>query len=524
MALIALSRHFYILTDHKPLTYALASKPERYSPRQSRHLDFISQFTSDIRHIRGSDNTVADALSRFPISAVHLSDSLPAMDFQAMAVAQAEDTDIQSLCDDSSLKLQRVPLTLSDGVTLLCDVSTGVQRPVVPTDFRRPVFDVLHSLSHPGIRATQRLVTQHFVWPGVNKDVRRWARACLQCQRAKVHQHTRTAPGTFTTPDVRFEHVHVDLVGPLPPCHGYVYLLTCVDRFTRWPEVVPIPDGTAATVAQAFVTTWVARFGTPAIVTTDRGGQFESHLWQAFTRLLGTKHIRTTAYHPCANGLVERLHRQLKGAIKGHPHQEHWVDVLPLVLLGIRTSLKEDLGCTMSELVYGTTLRLPGSFFSSPAGDSTSDPSSYVVSLRNRMQALKAVPPRTPSQTHAATSDRLSQSNYVFVRHDAVRKPLQPPYDGPFKVLERCAKYFTLDINGRHDTVSIDRLKPAHLDSTCNPTDAVPDSAVPPPSISTPPSPIPVAEPWSSMPSTTRTTRSGRRVHWPAHLADYFAP
>jgi hypothetical protein len=131
-------------------------------------------------------------------------------------------------------------------------------------------------------------------------------------------------------------------------------------------------------------------------------GQFEFHLWHAFTQLLGTKQIRMTAYHPCANGLVERLHRQLKGALKGNPNQEHWIDTH---LLGIRISLKEDLDCTASELVYGTTLHLPSAFFSSQA---TPDPSSYVAGLWTRMQALKAVPPHAPSQPHAATTDRLN--------------------------------------------------------------------------------------------------------------------
>ena len=75
-------RPFTIHTDHKLLTFALASTTER-SPRQTRHLSFVAEFTSDIRHIKGSDNVVADTLSR-AVSAVNL----PTVDFQAMARAQ----------------------------------------------------------------------------------------------------------------------------------------------------------------------------------------------------------------------------------------------------------------------------------------------------------------------------------------------------------------------------------------------------------------------------------------------------
>jgi transposase InsO family protein len=79
-------------------------------------------------------------------------------------------------------------------------------------------------------------------------------------------------------------------------------------------------------------------------------------------KLLGTKHIHTTSYHPIANGLVERFHRQLKSALKAQQQSANWTDALPLVLLGCRTAIKEDLSCTAAELLYGTTLRLPGEF------------------------------------------------------------------------------------------------------------------------------------------------------------------
>ena len=65
---------------------------------------------------------------------------------------------------------------------------------------------------------------------------------------------------------------------------------------------------TADTVAHAFVDCWISRFGVPSSVTTDRGRQFESALWQRLIEILGCKRIRTTSYHPIANGIIERFH------------------------------------------------------------------------------------------------------------------------------------------------------------------------------------------------------------------------
>ena len=188
--------------------------------------------------------------------------------------------------------------------------------------------------------------------------------------------------------DARFDHVHIDLVGPLPPSQGCTYLLTCVDRFTRWPEAILISDITAETVAQAFIGGWISRFGVPSTITTDRGAQFESTLWAHLMHLLGTNRIRTTAYHPSANGLVERFHRQLKGTIKCLPDTTHCTKAIPLILLGIRTTIIQDCHCTTAELVYGTTLRLPGEFFST-SDTSKLDPESYVTKLRTIMQNLQ---------------------------------------------------------------------------------------------------------------------------------------
>ena len=181
---------------------------------------------ADIQFIKGASNAAADALSRLEVDALNtVPNSTLKLYFSSMARAQQDNPD---LLNSSSLQLCAVPVPTAD-TTLLCNISTGTLRLYMPQPFRRAVFDTLHSLSHPGIRAMQCLVTACYVWPGINTDVRCWARSCLQCQRTKVHEHTVTPFGTFATPDACFEHVYLDLVGPLPPCKGYSYLLTCVD-------------------------------------------------------------------------------------------------------------------------------------------------------------------------------------------------------------------------------------------------------------------------------------------------------
>ena len=84
-------REFSVYTDHKPLTRALTSRSTQHSPRQIRHLDFVSQFTSDIRHVKGSENPVADALSRIELNSLTQQQGI---DFEDMARAQTTDPDL----------------------------------------------------------------------------------------------------------------------------------------------------------------------------------------------------------------------------------------------------------------------------------------------------------------------------------------------------------------------------------------------------------------------------------------------
>ncbi|GFY22927.1 hypothetical protein TNCV_2181881 [Trichonephila clavipes] len=348
-----------------------------------RHLDFIAQYSTDIRHVQGNKNIVADALSGIKIDSITQSHML---NFRAFAEAQTIDSELQQFLHDStsSLHLELKPCQISDH-NLICDTSTGTPRPFVPTTFRKLIFEHLHNLSHPGIAATTKLIL---------------LKICLAMYEK-----------TNKNMDARFSHIHIDIVGPLPPSDGFQYLLTMIDRFSRWPEAVPIPDTTAKTISRAIFHHSIARFGCPSLITTDQGSQMRSSLFAEFTRILGTDRVKTTAYHPISNGLVERFHRHLKAFIKAH-ESSRWTDVLPIVLLGIRSAVKEDLKESCAELVYGTTLRLPSDMLNVsiiPPCDEE-----FITSLRNIMRHLNPVATSTHGHSAHFVHPALSSCTHVF--------------------------------------------------------------------------------------------------------------
>ncbi|GBN82603.1 hypothetical protein AVEN_131548-1 [Araneus ventricosus] len=139
---------------------------------------------------------------------------------------------------------------------------------------------------------------------------------------------------------------------------------------------------------------------------------------------------------------------------------ENWLNDLPLVLLGIRSSFKPDLATSSAELVYGTTMKLPGEYFSNTPV--TTSASSFLQMLRHHVLSFRPVPTTHHGSSAVFVSDDLIKASHVFLRIDRVRKSLEPPHAGPYKVLSRTEKVFTVEIDGKPTTVSIDRLKAAH--------------------------------------------------------------
>ena len=172
-------RSFTIFTDHKPLTYVLSHSTDAWTAKQCRQLSYVAEFTSDIQHVPGKENVVADALSRPSSSSgrpladspgliTGASSSSTAVDWHAVALRQATCPDVQAAVSSTSLQVEAL---LHEGVELLCDISTGNIRPLIPKADRHAVFMALHSIAHPGTRATRRLISSRVVWHGMASDL-----------------------------------------------------------------------------------------------------------------------------------------------------------------------------------------------------------------------------------------------------------------------------------------------------------------------------------------------------------------
>ena len=207
---------------------------------------------------------MADALSRVELGthSVCMAVGLPSLDLLSMAQAQQTDAEVQAYRTASTgLVLADVPLPGTDITLLYAPLDRRCQAHCSPLMAAVRLRRHPYSLTHPGIKTSRKMVTARFVWHGINKQVGMWDKTCVSCQKSKVQRHVTAPLEHGQLPDRRFQRIHVDVVGPLPISQGKSYLFTIIDRYTRWPEAIPMADATATSCARALMSHHIAQFG-----------------------------------------------------------------------------------------------------------------------------------------------------------------------------------------------------------------------------------------------------------------------
>nr|XP_032808461.1 uncharacterized protein K02A2.6-like [Petromyzon marinus] len=199
--------------------------------------------------------------------------------------------------------------------------------------------------------------------------------------------------------------VGIDLQGPFPRSHrGNRYILVSVEYFTRYPVAVAIPDKTALVVSRAFVEHYVLKHGIPKRVITDQGSEFEAQLFQALCHEFGIQKDRTTAYHPQANGMVERMNQTLAGKLKCMvaANQQDWDEHLPYTLFAYTTTVHTSTGQTLFLMMFGHEFRLPADLLFGVPPPQREDGSHLMETLRG----ARAGPTRKERRAQAARAGR----------------------------------------------------------------------------------------------------------------------
>ena len=160
--------------------------------------------------------------------------------------------------------------------------------------------------------------------------------------------------------------MHIDLVGPLPSASGHAYILRMIDRTACWSVATLKTSIFAESCARAFISTWIPRFGVPALLPSNRGTQFTFSFWARVCEKLKISHSTTTSFHPHSNELIECFHISLKSSLRACLAGQDWVQHLPLVLLGLCKTPKENSGYAPAKAIYGTQLAVSGEFLDAP--------------------------------------------------------------------------------------------------------------------------------------------------------------
>jgi len=419
------SRQFKLYTDHKPLIHMFNMKDP--SPRQLRHINYISQYNLEIIHISGKSNIVADYLSRTEINDIHFNALINIDDIKGKQEEVAKEC--------SKYK----SLEIIKHEDFFYDNSTQHNpRLLIPKEYREKCISSIHNMGHYSYKTTYQMIHLQVCWPLMRKDIKNFVDNCLVCNLNKTSKHPKINKIDYPETD-KLETIHIDIVGPLPTNKNIKYLLTMIDRNTNWFEAIPIKDITADTVVEKLEQDWISRYGPPKNIISDQGKQFEAEIFKALCKKHNINKIRTTPYNPQSNGKIERFHRTLKETLRTKCYDHNWLEKLPETLYALR--IKPNTKCKKSpwEKLFGT-IGTPNIIHKkhTPQNDT-----------QNRLSIKKG---KFPSD------EEKCESHQAFVK-EINPKNFREKYKGPYKILKIQNNTALIEINGTKKCINLRRIK-----------------------------------------------------------------
>lgn len=337
---------------------------------------------------------------------------------------------------------------------------------VVPEPSKRDdlIIRAHEDLGHFGERRVHFMLRAQHWWFGMRKHIREVLARCSICDRVRS-SFTAPSPSLQSLPIMGLGYRWgVDYAGPLPMTkrkNRYVFVM--IEHFSKWVEIVPVPDKSSEISAAVFLDRVLAHFGAPAEVVSDQGKEFLGEFDALCERSL-IDHRQTSRNHPEANGLAERMVQTTKRALKKygleHGHHHDWDLQLPWLAMGYRFSRQESLAAySPYQLLFGTAPRLPSSI--PPKLSAVVDldsPAVWASTLSERAEFFKRAMPEALGNLQVA--QHRDGLRYARIRSGGYRPKVRRFEVGDFVYLQREAPT-SIDVKAGRTVLQVKEILPS---------------------------------------------------------------
>jgi len=360
------------------------------------------------------------------------------------------------------LLLQADQYTLDDGILFhlyqprardIGQVRPIIKQIAVPVALREEVLQSVHDhLAHGGQDRTYLALRARFYWKNMYADSKLYVSSCVTCQQCKRPQAATKAPLHPLPVSEIFQRIHIDFAGPLPTTpKGNKFLLMIIDSLSKWPEIIPVPDQSAVTVAKALYDNIFARFGPPRSILSDRGTAFLSHLVADLCKRFQVRRISTSSFHPATNAQIERQWSVLWASLRATClNQSDWEEQLSSIAYALRSTPSASSKFSPAMVLYGREMSLPLQTALLPTATGRTNVDSYLKDLLPRIhltRRLAAENIKAAQTVYKQYYDRDSRPKTYDVGdlvwlHDSYNPPgvcskLRRKYVGPFVITAR---------------------------------------------------------------------------------------